>query len=105
MDLSKYSRDELVALKKDVGQELQGREKQEAKAAREELKQVAERYGFTLKELVESANAAGVRRGKAPAKFRDPNDTSKTWSGRGRKPTWVKEWEAAGHTLDELRIK
>ena len=42
-----------------------------------------------------------VRRGngdKVAAKFRDP-ETGKTWSGRGREPTWIK-----GKNREEFKI-
>ena len=43
-----------------------------------------------------------VRRGngdKVAAKFRDP-ETGKTWSGRGREPTWIK-----GKNREEFKIQ
>lgn len=103
MDLSKHSIKDLQALKKDIDREIGSRRKQEEKKAREELKKVAESYGFTLNELVSGAPAKAKSRTKAPARFVHPNDSTKTWTGRGRKPAWVKEWEAAGRTVDQLK--
>ena len=43
-----------------------------------------------------------VRRGtgdKVAAKFRDP-ETGKTWSGRGREPTWIK-----GKNREEFKVQ
>lgn len=104
MNISKMSSQELRQLAQDVERELKKRRKDEVKAAQRELKAVAERYGFGLNELV---GAGGVR-GESPARgvprFRHPDDDSKTWSGRGRKPSWVKEWEATGRALSDLQI-
>lgn len=104
MDLSKYTPDELQWLKKDIDKELTSRRKLDAKKAQQELKSVAERYGFTLNELI-SGQAEKLTLAKTDVRFRHPEDVNKIWSGRGRKPVWIKEWEASGHSLDELRIE
>ena len=105
MDLSKLSSEELRQLQKDIDKELTARRRDEQKQAKQELKQVAERYGFSVEELV--GNAGGGRKTRTSAKagvtFRHPDDPSKTWTGRGRKPNWVKEWEATGRSLEDLR--
>ncbi|QLG87676.1 H-NS histone family protein [Chitinibacter bivalviorum] len=35
-------------------------------------------------------------------KYRNPNDPSQTWTGRGRQPAWIQDWVANGGTLEEL---
>lgn len=39
---------------------------------------------------------------KFPPRFRGPNGES--WSGTGRKPTWLKDLEAQGRSAEEFRI-
>ena len=102
MELSNYSTEQLNQLKKDIDKEIQGRRKEDAKKAQHELKQVAERYGFALSDLVGAQ--APKTRSKAKTQFQHPSDATKTWSGRGRKPAWVKDWEATGRSLEDLRI-
>ncbi|MDZ7810383.1 MAG: H-NS histone family protein [Arhodomonas sp.] len=106
IDLSKYSSPELQELKKEIDKALEARRREDAKKAQQELKEVAERYGFSLNELLakQGAAAPAKRRTKTPPQYEHPEDPKKTWSGRGRKPAWVKEWEAAGRSLEELRI-
>jgi len=105
MDLSRYTSNELQQLKKDIDKEIERRRKQEAKQAQQELKDVAQKYGFSLSELMPSSSAKGTRStSKGTIRFRHPQDPTKTWSGRGRKPVWVKEWEAAGRSLEEARV-
>ncbi|MGD8429265.1 MAG: H-NS histone family protein [Ectothiorhodospiraceae bacterium] len=104
MNLSKYSSDELRQLRKDIDHELAARRTQDAGKARRELQRVAEKYGFTLAELMGGQSDASGRPGGPTVRFRHPDDPSKTWSGRGRKPGWIKEWEAQGRPLDDLRI-
>ncbi|MDR9413729.1 MAG: H-NS histone family protein [Spiribacter salinus] len=102
MDLSNYTTEQLNQLKKDIDKEINGRRKEDAKKAQQELKQVAERYGFSLTDLM--GGQPSRPRAKGKVRFQHPADASKTWSGRGRKPGWVKEWEGSGRSLDELRV-
>ena len=102
MDLSKYSSDELRRLRSDIDSELKSRRREDAKIAQKELKNVAEKYGFSLNELM--GGAAKQSRRPTTVRFRHPDDPSKVWSGRGRKPVWVKEWEGSGRSLEKLRV-
>lgn len=106
MDLSKYSSAELRQLKKDIDSELSARRKDDAKKAQQELKEVAEKYGFSLTDLVgsQSRGSSQGARAKGPVRFQHPSDGSKTWTGRGRKPAWIKEWEASGRNVEDLRV-
>lgn len=40
-----------------------------------------------------------------PPKYRNPNDSSQTWTGKGRKPAWVVDSLNNGKALDELLIE
>jgi hypothetical protein len=62
MDLSKFNSNELQQLKKDIDKELKRRHKQDVKEAQKELKNVAERYGLTLQDLLGDPVAGRVRR-------------------------------------------
>jgi len=44
------------------------------------------------------------RRREVSAKYRNPDNPSETWAGRGRKPKWVDERLASGSSLDDLLI-
>ena len=48
--------------------------------------------------------SAGATRSSA-ARYRAKHDSSLTWSGNGRRPAWVVEFEQAGGSRDELLIK
>lgn len=107
MDLSKLKIPELQDLRRKIDKEIAGRRKGEQKKAKQELKAVAEKFGFALSELVGNGSGAGAsgKRRSATVRFRHPEDPKKTWSGRGRKPVWIKEWEARGGSLDDLRVE
>lgn len=104
MDLSNYSTPELNQLKKDIDKELNKRRRQDVKQAQKELKEVADKYGLAVSDLVPAnAGKSGGRSGTI--RFRHPEDPNKGWSGRGRKPAWIKDWEARGRSVEELRVE
>lgn len=103
MDLSNYNSQQLRDLQTEIDRELKKRRRDDVRQAQRELRNVAERFGFNLNELV-AGQPAAAGSSKGVVKFRHPGDENKTWSGRGRKPGWIKEWEAQGRPLDELRV-
>lgn len=103
MDLSTYSQQELIRLRKQVEQELESRRRIDRRTARQEVKDIAERYGISLADLLTGSSTQPKPPGGRLA-YQHPSDPSKNWSGRGRKPNWLKEWEASGRSLDELRL-
>lgn len=38
-------------------------------------------------------------------KYRDPNNSANTWSGRGKRPTWLNEATANGAKLEDFEVK
>jgi DNA-binding protein H-NS len=103
--LKKMTRNELEELRGKIDVALKEREKEELKAARDALVATAEQHGFSLDELLgKSTEKTVVKRAPAKPKYRNPDDASVTWSGRGRKPHWVVAAEDAGKSLDDLEI-
>ena len=41
---------------------------------------------------------------RSPAKYVNPENPRKTWSGKGKKPDWIKDILSTGKKLDELAI-
>lgn len=90
-------------------------EKQIAEAQREErasaiaqIRALMSQYGLNVSDLAgrSSASAKPPRTrggGTVAPKYRDPA-TDKTWSGRGLKPTWLRNAIADGKTLTDFAI-
>lgn len=76
------------------------RNRRDALAAAEEA---ARTHGFSLKDLTGST-AAGRRSPKSAPKYANPQNSTQTWSGRGRQPHWVKDAMQAGMSLVDLKI-
>lgn len=53
-----------------------------------------------------SKSRRGKGRGLVPPQFRHPTDPSKTWTGRGNRPRWLRDWleEDESHDMQDLRI-
>lgn len=104
MDISTLSTPELKELLQAIPSEIKRREKTEKTRIRKELEALAAKSGYSLDELF-GESSEKVARLKAPVaiKYRHPQDSSLTWTGRGRQPKWVVEYLATG-TLEQLAV-
>ncbi len=101
-DLENMDLKELKSLQKDVAKAIndyEERKRHEALSAAQ--KKVAE-FGFKLEDLMggkgKKPKANGV------ARYAHPENPTKTWTGKGRKPAWVNEHLDAGKPLEDLAI-
>lgn len=100
IDINAMSRKDLIKLRADVDKALTGVADREKRAALEAAERVVAEHGFTLADLTGIAMGKGKgRKSKSPAKYRNPADATMTWSGRGRRPNWIHEAEAAGRDI------
>ncbi len=93
MDIQKASYQEL----KDHREEVNARMKELEHDAIETLQNQAASFGFTLLK-----HGLGLKSIKPKVKYSDGNGNS--WSGRGRKPAWIAEAEAAGTDIEGYRV-
>ena len=106
LNLSALSASELNQLKSEIEKELH--ERSFKLQAIEEVKKLAASKGLKLEELFAELGGAkpkGKRElGPAPVRFRHPEDSSLTWSGRGKHPNWMKDALSKGITEDQMRV-
>lgn len=95
IDLKDMSLKQLERLRADVDKAIQTAKDRDLKAARKAAEEAAAKFGFSLGEI--TGGAAGgrksVRRTAASAgvaKYRNPDDPTQTWTGKGRQPAWFK---------------
>ncbi|SFR08182.1 H-NS family nucleoid-associated regulatory protein [Poseidonocella sedimentorum] len=100
IDLEKMSRDELLQLRADIDKALKTVDARSRSEARVAAEKAAKEFGYSLDELL---NKSGGK-DKNPPKYRHPEDPTKTWTGRGRKPAWVIDWIDAGKDVEDLAI-
>ena len=108
-DYETMSRKELMEMRAQIDRAIAAVADRDKRVALKAAEAAAREHGFSLQDLVAGmAQAAAGGRGRAAkggaARFRNPDDASQTWSGRGRRPRWVHEAEAAGRSLDDLRV-
>jgi DNA-binding protein H-NS len=100
-DLSKLSIEELQSLARDIEAEIVNRRVVEKERVLNQMRDLASSLGMTLEELMRQEGISGST---VPVKYRHPENPGLTWSGRGKRPTWVNEALASGMKLEDLSI-
>lgn len=107
MDISTLNLAELSQLQKDVATQINARGQQDLLQAQEQVKLIAQGLNMSVADLFASMGKTKTHKlsGKSvAAKYQNPNNPDQTWTGRGRKPTWVGEAISSGATLESLAI-
>jgi DNA-binding protein H-NS len=102
IDLSKLSIEEMQALARDIETEIVARRAADKERVLTQMRELAGSLGMTLEELLREERGGGGG-GVAP-KYRNPENSALTWSGRGKRPLWINEALAAGKTLEDLAV-
>jgi DNA-binding protein H-NS len=103
-ELSKYSLSQLRTLEAQIVEELKKRHFLGVSQAREQILHIARAAGLSVNELLAGKGSKKGQSEPQEAKFRHPDDSTKQWSGRGRQPGWIKDWLAAGKSLDDTKV-
>lgn len=109
IDLSGYNLSELKGLQFDIEKTIKERQQDEVKKARDQIHAIAQSLGVSVEELLSATGkpaSTGKRRPgtKVEAQYRNPANSSQTWTGRGRQPKWIAESIAGGKKLEEFKI-
>ncbi|NVO21986.1 H-NS family nucleoid-associated regulatory protein [Donghicola mangrovi] len=102
IDLNSLDLSELKKLQKDVDKAINEYQDRRITEARTKLEAEARAMGFSLAELLDGKKKAAAA--KSPPRYRHPEDSSVTWTGRGRKPAWVIEHIESGKQMEDLEI-
>jgi DNA-binding protein H-NS len=107
IDLDGMSTDEMWQLHTEIGRLLSVRltsEKRELEKRLARLRRDNEKPG-TEAVLVERSPPRERRRyPRVLPKYRNPDEPSETWSGRGKQPRWLTKALKTGHTIEEFVI-
>jgi DNA-binding protein H-NS len=115
MDYENMSRKELMQLRANIDKAIASVGDRERRNALRAAEEAAREHGFSLNDLMPlmgstQGRGRGRRTGTASAgpanapRYRNPENPEQTWSGRGRRPRWVHEAEAAGRSLADMEI-
>ena len=99
--LDKLSYVELINLQERIEEAIAAKRAEDAQATKEQLRAMAEKAGFDIKELF---GKRGSPKGSGVAKYRNPKDSSQTWTGRGRKPNWLVDAVKKGAKIESFAI-
>ncbi len=109
IDLNELSLEELVALKGDVEKQISKIQRVKKSDILKKMNALAKEAGYSsVADVVEgSGRKPRADKGiKLPPKYRNPEDPDKTWSGKGRAPQWVLDYERKkGKKRDDLLIE
>lgn len=106
--LEDMSIEELRKTRREIDKAISGFEARQRKAAKAAAEEAAQQYGYTVAQLVSGragrSSPAATAAEPAAAKYANPDNPNETWSGRGRRPQWVKTILDAGGALEDLTI-
>ena len=101
-DVETLSLTELKSLQKDLAKAISTFEDRQKSDARSKLEVLAKEMGYSLAELI--GTEVKPSRAPAAAKYRHPDNSDLTWSGRGRKPLWFVAALDAGKSPEDLAV-
>ncbi len=115
-----YAKWSLTDLRKEqarIERAIASKEGKQKKTVLAQVTNIARKHGFSLGELTDAPPSAAkaprkstkkksaLKGAKVAPKYRSKTDKSLTWTGRGRTPLWVQDYEKKGGNRDDLLIK
>jgi DNA-binding protein H-NS len=100
MQLKSMSLDKLVALKNQIEAVLSAKVVEERRMLQAGLSKLSRLQGGARSKMAFGPGA----RGKVAAKYRNPENPTETWAGRGLKPRWLTAAIKAGKKQDDFLI-
>lgn len=99
--LDKMSYAELRKLQERIEVAIAAKRVEDAATTKEQLRAMAEKAGFSLSELF---GKRGAKKSSGEVRYRNPKDTSQTWTGRGRKPNWLVDAVKKGAKMESFGV-
>lgn len=100
VDLSKLSIEELQNLTQAIQEEITSRRAAERERVLQQMRDLASSAGMTLEEILKPSKPSGG----VSVKYRHPENPALTWTGRGKRPTWLNEALAGGKNLEDFAV-
>jgi DNA-binding protein H-NS len=109
-DLEGMPLEELVVLQEELGKMITKKQKEKKKEIKSQMNELAKIAGYdSVEAFIGSQSSKRTPRKdkgvKSPSMYQNPVDPEKTWSGKGRAPDWMKDYEKQGGKREKLKIK
>jgi len=102
---------ELLAQQAELAKQIEEVRRNEVSRAIQQVQEIVQEYGLSLEEVFPGFKTSkparatsGARTTKSEIRFRNPQNPSIGWSGKGRKPLWIVEGLAAGKSLQDFAV-
>ncbi|MFM2005753.1 MAG: hypothetical protein RLZZ09_1408 [Pseudomonadota bacterium] len=103
-DLENLSEAELANVIANAQRALKEKQHSKRKGVIAQIRELAASIGVSV-EITDGEKPASTRRGsKVAPKYRNPNNSNQTWTGRGMKPRWLQSLVEQGRNADEFLI-
>ena len=110
IDWTEYTDEDISRFLRELEAEQNRRRAEKRKTLKAQISDMVKAQGLSLNELFpQPGKAKSQPKGKSQTempkvKYRNPDNPSQTWSGTGRKPTWIIEALASGKTLEDFTV-
>lgn len=101
VDLESLDVDELLAISENAQQLIIAKQHQRLFDAYEKFEEIAEACNSSIEDILKAGEQLEKKRS---IKYRNPSNEEETWTGRGRKPTWLVNALAEGKELEDFAI-
>jgi DNA-binding protein H-NS len=98
VDLMNNTTDELKNFINVINEAISLKREIEKKQLYNHIQQLAEQGGFKIEELLIKPSKS------VDIKYRDAENPSLTWTGRGKKPAWLQKKIDEGHNINDFLI-
>ena len=104
--IDKLSYNQLIELKDNIEATIEQRRSDEQAKLKEKMAEMAAEAGFELEDVLPARRGVrGKKGGTVAPKYRNPKDSSQTWTGRGRQPKWLVAELEKGRKLESFLIQ
>jgi DNA-binding protein H-NS len=98
-ELERMQLDDLWSLHEKISSVLERKIEDEKRKLQHRLDELGHKFGGSPADLPQRRPYP-----KVTPKFQNPQDSSQTWSGRGKQPRWISELLAVGRNIDDFKI-
>lgn len=103
-NLTELSETQLQDVIENARRALRTRQESRRKEVFAEIRKLAASVNVNVEITEADKGSKPARTGKVAAKYRNPADTSQTWTGRGMKPVWLRDLLNQGRSIEEFAI-